>query len=164
MSNARSLAAPDSWAEVRAHGRVMRYRRAGAGRTLLVLHPGECGDAAARELLDALASRFRLIVPHLQDASDELPAWLADLLEGLGYPEVGVVALGCLALPAIELALLDTGLVDRMVLLSDGRSGEHDLETTLESAARRGAVPLLTLRLDVPTAQLIPRLVAFLTE
>src|SRR3954454_17703336 len=97
----------EHWAEVRAHDQVMRYRRSGAGRALLLLRTTDRSDFLWPELLDALASHFRLIVPELPEGTDGAP-WLTDFLEGIGMPRMGILAAEELCLPAIALARHDT--------------------------------------------------------
>src|SRR6185503_13188725 len=100
----KSLDSPETWAEVRAHHRVTRYRRSGAGRALLLLRSNEEAEALWPELLDALHEAFRLIMPEVPPEGGDAADWLADFMEGLGMPNVCVVASDTLALPALELA------------------------------------------------------------
>lgn len=98
---------PSSIAEVRAHGRVMRYRRLGAGPPLVLLGPGEGADA--------WATQFRVIVPELPGPEEDLGAWLTAFLEGLGTPGVTVVAAEPFYAAARELALADPDRVREVV-------------------------------------------------
>ncbi|HVJ30385.1 MAG TPA: hypothetical protein VNA66_08785, partial [Gammaproteobacteria bacterium] len=82
----------EHWAEVRAHDQVMRYRRSGAGRALLLLRSAERADSLWPELLEALASHFRLIVPDVPAHAGSAADWLVDFLEGIGMPGMGIVA------------------------------------------------------------------------
>src|SRR5687767_9576568 len=78
-------------AEVRAHDRVMRYRRWGSGPLLLVLG-AESPDAFWPGLPERLAAQFKVIVPEVpSDAPDAVP-WLDCLLDGLGASDIAVVA------------------------------------------------------------------------
>jgi hypothetical protein len=99
---------PSSIAEVRAHGRVMRYRRLGAGPPLLLL--GRADD------VEGLAARFRVIVPEMPATGEDVGAWLAAFLEGLGMTGITVVAAEPFHSAARELALADPDLVTRVVL------------------------------------------------
>ena len=56
-------AAVETWAEVRARDRVTRYRRAGAGRVVLVLGAAGAGDPLWPELLPTLVRDARVITP-----------------------------------------------------------------------------------------------------
>jgi hypothetical protein len=77
----------ESWAEVQAHGRVMRYRRwrPGAGSRVVVVGP-----------------RLGVIVPDLTD-----PALLGAFVEGLGTPGLTILAAGAFYEAALELAARD---------------------------------------------------------
>jgi hypothetical protein len=99
--------AAESWAEVRARDQVVRYRRSGMGRSVLVLVPPDHPDALWPDLLQGLSAAFRLIVPDPPAAERDAAAWLATFLEGLGLSNVGIVAAGCFCIPVLELAFLD---------------------------------------------------------
>lgn len=86
----------------------MRYRRLGAGPPLVVLGPVDD--------LDGYAARFRVIVPEMPEPGEDLQAWLAAFLEGLGTPGVSIVAAGPFHAAARELALGDPGRVTNLVL------------------------------------------------
>lgn len=86
-------------AEVRANGRVMRYRRLGAGPPLLVL-----GDVKG---VEELASRYRVIVPELPAPDEDLRAWLVAFLDGLGTTGLTVRATDRFYAAARELAQAD---------------------------------------------------------
>jgi hypothetical protein len=78
----------DSWAEVQANGRVMRYRRwrPGAGSRVVVVGPARLG----------------VIVPDLTD-----PSLLGAFIEGLGTPGLTILASGPFYDAALELAARD---------------------------------------------------------
>ena len=92
MLNAPTARPTETWAEVRAHEQVIRYRRSGIGQSIVLLRPSECPEGLWPELPDALAGRFRLIVPDLPPAGVDIAAWLSDFLEGLGIAGVTVIA------------------------------------------------------------------------
>jgi len=160
--------APETWAEVRAHDHVMRYRRSGAGRVVLVLHAdGDDGaaDSLWPELAAALAERFRLIVPEAPaDGADvaDVSAWLGDFLEGLGAAGVALVAADRLCIPALELALLDADQIARVVLVPGGPATESGLDGALATTARRTSIPLLVVRRGTPAAEAVPLVMGFL--
>ena len=99
---------PSAIAEVRAHGRVMRYRLLGAGPPLLVLGvvPG----------VEGYAARFRVLVPELPDPGEDLGAWLTAFLEGLGTTGIAVLAAEPFHAAARQLALTDPDRVARVEL------------------------------------------------
>jgi hypothetical protein len=70
QSTAAAICPPETWAEVRAHDHVMRYRRSGTGRAVLVLRSADGAEALWPELHDALAARFRLIIPEVPRGTD----------------------------------------------------------------------------------------------
>ncbi len=163
-SLAAALPPLDSWAEVRAHDHVMRYRRSGAGRAVLVLRSGDGPEPLWPELVDALAARFRLIVPELPSAGADVAAWLTDFLEGLGTPGVAVVAADPFCIPALELALLDTDQVARMVLVPGGQVEETGLDGALATTARGASVPLLVVRRGLPAGEALLLVTCFLAD
>ena len=89
---------------------TMRYRRAGSGRTVLVL--GELGP-----LSGSLAARFRVVVPEIADAP--APGWLPGFLDALGAPAVVVLADARHALAALAFTLMDPDSVQALVLVTD---------------------------------------------
>ena len=156
---------PETWAEVRAHDHVMRYRRSGAGRVVLVLHAdGDDGaaDSLWPELAAALAERFRLIVPEAPADGADVSAWLGDFLEGLGVSGVALVAADRLCIPALELALLDTDQIARVVLVPGGRGTETVLDGALATSARQASLPLLIVRRGMPADEAVPLVTGFL--
>src|SRR3712207_2802925 len=86
----------ETWAEVRARGHVMRYRRSGTGRTVVAFGSTAHPNPAWPELLDALGAGFRLIVPDPPAAEEDVPCWLSGFLEGLGVSNVRILAAGSL--------------------------------------------------------------------
>src|SRR5690348_5353755 len=109
MSNAPSVATPTDaigWAEVRAHDRVVRYRRSGAGPAVLLLQPASSITPLWPELLEALAEGTRVIVPDPPAYESEAEEWLSALLEGLGVRNITVVATDGFCIAALERALL----------------------------------------------------------
>jgi hypothetical protein len=154
-------APPAAWAEVRAHDRVMRYRRLGAGRAVLVLRPASAFAPLWPGLAHALAAHFRVILPDLPATAVDATAWLAGFLEGVGAAGVGVVAAGRFCAPALELALLDPDAVGRVALVHRGAGAGPALGGALvpTGVAR---VPLLVLRRGLAAGDALPQLARFL--
>src|SRR5678815_3310479 len=73
------------WAEVRAHDRVVRYRRSGAGPAVLLLQPASPTGGAPfwPELAAMIGDGRRLIVPDPPADELEVEAWLSALVEGM---------------------------------------------------------------------------------
>jgi hypothetical protein len=153
----------ESWSEVRANGQVMRYRRCGVGRAVLVLRPEEQPDALWPELLGALGPRVRLLVPEQPEAAADVTARLAAFLDGLGASGVAVLAAGRLCIPALELALLGGDQVARLALVADGPAdlGGTGLDGTLVTTACP-PVPLLVVRRALPADDATAVLTRFL--
>lgn len=167
MSNpsAARPAAPELWAEVHAHDRVVRYRRRGAGPPVLVLgSPASTRGSGASlwpELLEALAAGHRVLLPELPAAAGS-GEWLADFLEGLGLARVTVVAAGPSCGAALELAFLAPDQVARVVLVGDGEANASGLQSPSSGAAvHAGPVPLLVIRSDLPCAEALPLVARF---
>lgn len=103
-------------AEVRTEGRVIRYRRSGAGPPVLLLAAPADRDA----LWDALAGGlggFRRIEPELPDPDADPLAWLDAFLEALGTPRLTVLAAGAYCACVVELARADPHRFARTVLV-----------------------------------------------
>ena len=153
------------WAEVRAHDRVIRYRRSGVGRAvLLLLRAPDDSEPLWPELLDGLDRSFRLIVPEAPSAGADVASWLADFLEGLGVSSVRILAFDPFCIPALELALLEADQIDRIVLVPNGSgAGTRGAgRGALATAMREVAVPLLVLRRGQPVDETLPLVTAFL--
>lgn len=154
--------APEAWAEVRANDRVMRYRRAGRGRAIIVLYSPSDGRPIWPELVDALGAGFRLILPEPPDCDADIAEWLADFLEGLGMSNIGIVAADRFCVPTLELTLLGVDQVARIVLVPNGRGGETGLGGALEAATGQAVVPLLVVRDGHPVGEILPLVTRFL--
>ncbi|HEX5829986.1 MAG TPA: hypothetical protein VFY16_03325 [Gemmatimonadaceae bacterium] len=161
-SPASSFPLPPDTCEVHAHDHVMRYRRSGAGRAVLMLRSGSAPEPLWPELPDALAARFRLIVPELSAGDGEVVAWIADFLEGLGIESVAIVAADGFCAPAVELTLLGDDRVTRLVLVPDDAAGAVGLDGALATTAREEPVPLLVVRRGLPAAEALPLVTGFL--
>jgi hypothetical protein len=150
----------ETLAEVRAHDQVMRYRRAGTGRPLVVLR---CTPDALWPELDAhLVTRFRVITPTLSTDCGDLAAWVGDFLEGVGLDRVTLLAAEPCCLAALELALLNEHQVERLVLVPSGAASETGLDGTLATRPAGVSVPLLLLRRGLPAADALRLLRDFL--
>ena len=150
-----------TWAEVRAHHRVTRYRRSGAGRALLLLRSNEEAEALWPELLDALHEAFRLIVPEVPPEGADAADWLADFMEGLGMPNVCVVASDTLALPALELARRRADQIARVVVVTV-QEGEQCVAKAIEAEAPSVSAPLLVVPRSQSADEVIPIITRFL--
>src|SRR5687768_1279732 len=109
----------DGWCEVRAHNRVMRYRRAGMGSVILMLGVDSLVPIWP-ELPRLLTTQFRTIVPDLPQGVDDAAEWLSSLLDGLGIGGAAVLAAEPYRATALELAVADRERVRQVVLVHDG--------------------------------------------
>ncbi|HSJ65217.1 MAG TPA: hypothetical protein VK922_15100 [Gemmatimonadaceae bacterium] len=149
-------------AEVRVRDRVMRYNRSGGGVPVVVLGAPGASDPLWPELHEALAGGFRLIVPELPRCDEDVAAWLAAFLEGLGTPTVRIVASSDFCMSALELALADLERIDRVVLVPRGEPSTAGLAGDVATVARRSTVPLLVVRRGVPAVEAVPLVLSFL--
>ena len=150
----------ETLAEVRANDQVMRYRRAGAGRPLVVLRGTP--DALWPELDAHLVTRFRVITPALSADCGNLAAWVGDFLEGVGLDRVALLAAEPCCLAALELALLNAHQIERLVLVPSGAAYETGLDGTLATTPDGVSVPLLLVRRGLAAADALPLLRSFL--
>jgi hypothetical protein len=151
-----------AFAEVRAHDQVMRYRRTGAGRPLLVLCSALDPDALWPELESSLTGAFRVLTPELPPSRDDVAVWLGGFLEGVGLERAALLAADDCCLPALELTLLGSDHVERLVLVPAGHAGETGLDGTLATSAAGATVPLLIVRRGLPSSEAIPLIAEFL--
>jgi hypothetical protein len=163
MSNtpATAIATSEPWAEVRASDRVMRYRRCGAGPTLLLLGAESGPSPISTELIAALSARFRVIVPDVP-AESTAAAWITEFLEGLGTCEVAILAANHLCMPAIELALRGIEQVRRLVLIPDGEPDDSTSEGAITAAVGAPPIPVLIVRPGLSAAEALPLVTSFL--
>ena len=152
------------WAEVRAHDRVVRYRRSGAGPAVLLLQPASPTGGAPfwPELAAMIGEGRRLIVPDPPADELEVEAWLSALLEGLGVRNITVVATEGFCIAAIERALLSPEQVGRVIMVCSGRGSESAVEGMLASSVQSAAVPFVVLRRDRPVSEILPIVASFL--
>lgn len=155
-------AAPDTTAEVRAHERVVRYRRSGATGPTLVLVAADPGTDLWPDFSRLLAERYRVINPDLPDPADAAKA-LRGLLEGLGCMAVPLIAAGRYCDAALELALERHESVGRLLLVPE-LSDDEGLGA--EIAALGSTVvtaPLHVISRRLPVAEAMNRALGFLT-
>ena len=157
-------ARPDAWAEVRAHDRVTRYRRAGTGRPVLVLHAPDDPNPLWPELLETLGNGYRVIVPEPPSAGADLTAWLTGFLEGLGTTSVRIVAAQPFCMAALELALLDAVGTTRIVLVANGPAAPDAPRGFVRSAMGRTSVPVLMVRRGQSASEGVALIADFLRQ
>lgn len=157
-NGAMSSPSPDTGiirAIVVARGAETEYLHAGQGEPVIVLaEPGAKGLATA--LTRSLTSRHRVIVPQARRGAGplwerlECPAlstWLQDFIDGLGLPNVSLVAVGRCALPALSFAMGDSERVRRLALLFHEGADPLAEEPGATDLLARSGHPLLVLGL-----------------
>ena len=152
----------DGWAEVRAHDRVVRYRRSGAGPAVLLLQPASPAQSLWPELFELVASGARLIVPEPPANDAEVEEWLSALFEGLGLRNTTIVAADGFCIAALERALLSPEQIARVVMVCSGRGSESAVDGKLAGAAQAASVPLLVVRRERPVSEILPVVEGFL--
>jgi hypothetical protein len=150
----------ESWGEVRTRDQVVRYRRSGSGRAVLVLHSPEASEPLWPEMLDLLAASGRVIVPTPPAPSIEVDQWLALMLDGLGLMNVVLVAAEGFCMAAIERALMEPDRIARIIIAC---TGGKDAPLVADVQARLGTVPLLILRREDPAADVLEVVADFLS-
>jgi hypothetical protein len=105
-----------------------------------------------------------LIIPEPPAATSDIPAWLAGFLEGLGTSTVRILAAGDYGIPALELALMGSDQVARIVLIADGPETPEAGRGLLGTATGRSSVPLLVVRSAGRADDLISLVIDFLAE
>ena len=157
-------AGPQTWGEVHAHQRVMRYRHSGAGPAVVLLG----ADAAAfsrsgdlwPELPSLLQAHFRVVIPQLPADVADVAISLECLLDGVGATGIGVIAGGPYCYPAVELALSGRDYVSRLVLVGDGNTNEASPADSAVSNALQ--VPLMVLSRRLTISRVMDLAVPFL--
>lgn len=164
MSNTMLSAAPstETWAEVRARENVTRYRRSGAGQSVLLLD--RMGKPSLwPELLHVLGGNFRVIVPEIPSGYSSHAMWISEFLEGLGCPAVTVIAASDFVVPALDLALREIHEVKRLVLVPDGEADEPATAGAVTTSAGPAGVPLLVVRRGLTADTALPIITKFLS-
>lgn len=159
MTQTTTSPAGEALAEVRAHDRVMRYRRSGAGTALLLL---AAGDDLWPDFAERLAQHYRVVVPELPANVNEVAAELRCLLDGLGASQVPVIAAGRYCDAALELALGRNEFVGRVVLVPELAGASSDLPSGTYTRPPVVTLPLCVLSRDMPAADALRRTIAFL--
>ncbi len=134
------------------NGVDLAYQEAGSGPPLLLIHAGIADRRMWSDTQGAFADRYRVIRPDLRGfgdtpaAKEEFTNWrdLAGLLRALDAVPAHVIGVSMGGSAALDLALAEPGLVDRLVLVAPGLAG-WDWAPTLradweaeESAWQRG--------------------------
>ena len=164
MSNLSAPAPGGILAEVRTRDTVVRYRRSGSGRALLLLRDPRSADALWPELEHVIDGGFRVIVPAVAADTADVASRLRHFLEGIGCYGVCVLAAGEFCIPALELALGGREQVSRLLLVPEGPSATGAHDGILEGAVRESPVALRIVRRGLPAEEAIPLIVPFLAE
>ncbi len=141
--------------ETSLHGHAFRYRMAGSGPALILLHGVTCSSATWDEIIPALAKHFTVIAPDLlghgdsakpttEYSSGEYACYVRDLLLELGHTRVTLVGHSLGGGVAMQFSYQFPEMTERLVLVSSGGLG-RELHAILRMAALPGAEALLGL-------------------
>lgn len=151
---------PETWGEIRSRDQIVRYRRSGAGQTVLLLQAPGRTRPLWPEVLELLCAGARLIEPEAPAAEEDIPPWLAVTMEGLGLTNVTIVAVEGFCIAALERAIIEPDRVARIILAC--HSGDSMAKLGPEAVARLSAVPLLVVGLEQPVEDVVERVAGFL--
>lgn len=141
----------------------MCYRRAGTGHGVLILIAPDEPQSLWPALDDALAQRFRVIVPELPADRAGVAAWLGDFLDGLGVAGLAVVATASLRPAVLELVRRDRDQVARVAIIgAGGEDADRGTAARRDGAAEPATVPQLVVPRALPIADALPLLTRFL--
>ena len=137
------------------HGHEVGYRAAGSGPAILLIHGMAGSSATWREVMPALAKKYRVIAPDLLGHGESakplgdysLGAYasgLRDLMGVLGETQVTVVGQSLGGGVAMQLAYQHPELVERMVLVGSGGLG-REVNIILRALTLPGADLLMPL-------------------
>lgn len=135
--------------EIRIHGTAVRYRTAGSGPVLVLLHGITSRSSTWREVIGPLAERFTVVAPDLQGhghsakprgdySLSAFAAGVRDLLAALGHDRFTVVGHSLGGGIALQMAYLFPERCERLVLVGSGGLG-RDVNPVLRLASLPGA-------------------------
>lgn len=155
--------------EVRVNGTVMRYRRLGTGKGLLVLAGREgqvrrheargaelepIGHPVLQQMLARAARCRRVLIPEVPFAADSLTvSWLREFMDGLGLTRVAMVVDETFGVVALELAMIDHDRIASLVVFSPGEDDNGALAGSLTGPFPETQVRLLIVRAAEATAE-----------
>jgi hypothetical protein len=156
------LASPETTAEVRAHERVVRYRRSGTTGPALVLVAADHGTELWPDFSRLLAERYRVISPDLPDPADAAKS-LRSLLEGLGCIAVPLIAAGRYCDAALELVLERHESVGRVLLVPELSDDEGLGAEVAALGSTAITAPLHVISRRLPVGEAIERVFSLVT-
>lgn len=139
--------------ETALHGHTFRYRIAGHGPALVLLHGVTCSSETWEEVIPALAKHFTVIAPDLlghggsakpvtEYSSGAYACNVRDLLLELGQTRVTLVGHSLGGGVAMQFSYQFPEMTERLVLMSSGGLG-RELHAILRMAALPGAEVVL---------------------
>jgi len=138
-------------AEVRVGEHAIRYVRSGSGPCVMLLGAADEANPLWAPLVDALASRHRIVIPQPPADSVDASAWLRCFAEGLGLSSSVLITGPTLAGAALNLANADDITVRKVVVIGD----DHSPSGTASSHT-------LWIEPDCPVSEALRRVHAFL--
>ena len=147
---------------VRAGSSDTTYIRVGSGESVTLMVTDH--DAPlSQSLFEGLGTRFRVISPVTRPESTDFNTWLASFLDGLGITSTNLIVHEELAANALVFALLESGRVDRLVILADhGLDGPSELGGALDDPVDRASHPLLIVGAGESADEVTERVARFL--
>ncbi|RUP00908.1 MAG: alpha/beta fold hydrolase [Mycobacterium sp.] len=145
---------------IELHGDRVAYRDEGAGEVLLLIHGMGGNSNNWREMIPALAKKYRVIAPdllgHGQTAKPRgdyslgaFAVWLRDLLDALGVPRATIVGHSLGGGIAMQFAHQHRDYCERLILISSGGLG-NEVNPALRLASLPGSGMLLQLASSKP--------------
>ncbi len=139
--------------ETSLHGLTFRYRMAGSGPALVLLHGVTCSSATWDAIIPALAKHFTVIAPNLlghgdsakpvnEYSSGAYACYVRDLLLDLGHTRVTLVGHSLGGGIAMQFSYQFPDMTERLVLVAAGGLG-RELGAMLRMAALPGAETVL---------------------
>jgi len=146
--------------EIVIHGHRVRFRQAGSGPVLLLVHGITGSSANWRRVIGPLADNYTVIAPDLSGHGESakpkgdyslgsFASGLRDLLIALGHERATVVGHSLGGGIAMQFAYQFPERLDRMVLVSSGGLG-REVSVLIRSATLPGAEIVLPLLVDEP--------------
>lgn len=162
----QSLASPTDavnvTAEVRAHDRVVRYRRSGNTGPHLLLVVADSTSDLWPEFPRLLADRFRLLMPDLPEPAAEATRSLRCLLDGLGASGVSLLAAGRHCDAALALVLSGDESVGRVVLVPELSDDQFADPAEAVAAPRVAKAPIYVVSRRLSADEAMERVTEYL--
>lgn len=147
---------------VRAGSSDTTYIRVGSGDSVTLM-VADHDAPLSQALLEGLGTRFRVIAPVTRPEACDFNHWLATFLDGLGMTSTNLIVHEGLAANALAFALLESGRIDRLVIIADhGLDGTAELGGALDDPVDHASHPLLIVGASESPEEVTERVARFL--